>query len=117
MRAARPVAVATGLGLALGVLFTSGFDLREYGVVVLLVACFFLGSRMATLPSVALGLIAAPILVLLMLGLLFAVKIIRMPQAPLTGDGFETFLLVYAVVGMLGALIGRIARPRIRPVG
>lgn len=117
MRAVRPVAASIGLGLALGSLFTSGLDLREYGIVVVLVACLFLGSRMASVASVFLGLIAAPILVLLMLGSLFAVKLLRLPEAPLTGDGFEIFLVIYAAAGMLGSIFGRIATARVRAIG
>jgi hypothetical protein len=56
--------------------------------------------------------VIAPVLVVIMLTLLFAVKFVRLPSAPLVGDGFEILGAIYLVPGALGALLGRVPRLR-----
>lgn len=114
MRAAGLVAPAIGLGLALGVLSTMGLDLGPYGIVMMFAACLFLGLCTRELPSLPLSLVVAPVLVLLMTATLFAVKLIRMPQAPLTGDGVEMVLLICGGTGVLGAIVAKLVLPRVR---
>lgn len=111
MRAASALVVAVGLGVALGALFTgpwlgaSGLG-GLFGILVLVAAGLFVGWLMAQLYSGPLSLVAAPTLILILVGVLFGVKLVRLPSAPLVGDGFEILVAIYAAVGTLGAVIG-----------
>lgn len=113
MRAATALVVAMGLGVALSVILTSG-GLRApgvpglLGVAVLIAACVYLGWLVAQLASAPVSLAAAPIVVVGMIGVLLGVKLIRLPFAPLVGDDFEIFVMVYAGAGAIGALLGRV---------
>ena len=108
MRAASGLAVAVGLGLALGLVLTSsaGIGGGQYWIIVVIWACLFVGWLAAQLTPVG-SLVTGPALVLVMTAVLFAVKLVRLPDAPLTGDGVELLVAIYAAFGALGALIGR----------
>ena len=113
-------AMALVLGLALGLLLTgtgpgaSGIVGGQYWILVIVAASVYLGWFVAQLSSATVGVLAAPILVLIMLAVLFGVKFVRVPWAPLVGDGFGILLAIYAASGTSGALLGRISRLRAR---
>jgi hypothetical protein len=119
MRAASALAVAVGLGLALGLLLTAGYGSSGFGellaILVIVAACVYIGWFVSQPASAALSVFVAPILVVIMLTLLLAVKFVRLPSAPLVGDGFEIVGVIYALPGALGALLGRV--PRLRMSG
>jgi hypothetical protein len=112
MRAASALVVAVGLGVALSVILTiSGLRASVVPGVLsfaaLIAACVYLGWLVAQLSSAPVGLAAAPVAVVGMIAVLLGVKLIRMPLAPLVGDGFEIFVLIYAGAGAFGALLGQ----------
>lgn len=113
MRAASAVVVAVGLGVALGVILTSS-GLRAsvvpgvVGFAALIAACVYIGWLVAQFTSAAVGFAAAPVVVVGMIGVLLGVKLIRLPFAPLVGDGFEIFVLIYAGAGAFGAVLGQV---------
>jgi hypothetical protein len=113
MRAASALVVAAGLGVALGVILTSS-GLRAttvpglLGFAVFIAACVYLGWLVAQLASAPVGLVAATVVVIGMIAVLFGVKLTRLPSAPLVGDAFEIFLVGYAGAGAIGALLGQV---------
>jgi hypothetical protein len=121
MRAASALVVAVGLGVALSVILTS-MGLRAsqapalLGVAVLIAACVYIGWLVAQLTSTPMSLVAAPIVVTGMIGVLLGVKLLLLPLAPLVGDGIplEIFLTIYAATGASGALLGQVPWLRIR---
>jgi hypothetical protein len=119
MRAASVLVVAVGLGVALSVILTS-IGLRASGVpgvlgfAVLIAACVHIGWLVAQLASTPVSLLGAPIVVVGMIGVLLGVKLLLLPLAPLVGDGFEIFVMIYAAVGAFGALLGQVPWLRIR---
>ena len=112
MRTASALVLAAGLGVALGVILTST-GLRAaavpglLGFAVLIAACVYIGWVVAQLTSAPVGLVAAPVVVIGMIGVLLGVKLIRLPFAPLVGDAFEIFVLIYAGAGAFGAVLGQ----------
>lgn len=94
MRAASALVVAVGLGLALA-------------------ASVYIGWLVAQFASAAVSIIFGPILIVIMLTVLFAVKFVRLPSAPLVGDGFEILGVIYVLPGAFGALLGRVPRLRV----
>jgi hypothetical protein len=113
LRAATALGVAVGLGLALGLLPTGGgYGSSVFGgqlaILVIVVACVYIGWLVSQLAPAALSFFVAPILAVIMLTLLFAVKFVRLPSAPLVGDGFEILGAIYVVPAALGALLGRV---------
>jgi hypothetical protein len=113
VRLATAPAVAVGLGLALGLLLTSagsgssGFG-DQLAILVIIAAGVYIGWLVAQLASAALSVVVAPILVVIMLTVLFGVKFVRLPSAPLTGDGLELLGVMYVLPGALAALLGRL---------
>lgn len=113
MRAATAPAVAVGLGLALGLLpkgagsGSSGFG-DQLAILVIIAAGVYIGWLAAQLAPATLSVVVATILVVIMLTVLFAVKFVRLPSAPLVGDGFEILGAIYVASGALGALLGRV---------
>lgn len=111
---------AAVLGLALGALLTgtgpgaSGIGGGEFWTLVLIFASAFLGWQAAQVSPVPASLGLAPAMVVVMVAALLAVKFNRLPSAPLVGDGFQILVGIYAAVGLLGALIGRIPSLRAR---
>ena len=116
MRAATALGVAVGLGLALGLLLTAGNGSSRFGellaILLIVAASIYIGWLVSQLASAALSVLVAPVLVVIMLTLLFAVKFVRLPSAPLVGDGFEILGAIYVLPGALGALLGRVSRLR-----
>ena len=113
MRAATALGVAVGLGLALGLLLTgAGYASSGFGdklaILLIVATCVYIGWLVAQLASAAVSILVAPLLVVIMLTLLFAVKFVRLPSAPLVGDGFEILGAIYLLPGALGALLGRV---------
>jgi hypothetical protein len=106
-------ALALVLGLALGGLLTgtgpgaSGIVGGEYWILVIIAASVYLGWHVAQLISAPISLIAAPVLVVVMIGVILGVKYARVPWAPLMGDGFPIVVAIDAAAGVLGALAGR----------
>lgn len=119
MRAASVLVVAVGLGVALSVILTS-IGLRAsgvpalLGVALLIAACVYIGWLSAQLTSASVSLVAAPIVVIGMIGVLLGVKLLLLPLAPLVGDAFEIFVIIYAASGAFGALLGQVPLLRIR---
>ena len=119
MRAASVLVVAVGLGVALSVILTS-MGLRAsqvpalLGLAVLIAACIYIGWLVAQLTSAPVSLVSAPIVVMGMIGVLLGVKLLLLPLAPLVGDGFEIFVIMYAGTGAFGALLGQVPWLRIR---
>ena len=109
---------AAVLGLTLGALLTgpgaSGIVGGEFWVFVLIFASAFLGWQAAQVSSVPASLALAPAMVVVMVAALLAVKFTRLPTAPLVGEGFQILVVIYAAVGLLGAVIGRIPSLRAR---
>lgn len=97
MRAAGALVVAAGLGVALSVILTIA-GLRGSGVpgllgaAVLIAACVYIGWLVAQLTSAPVSLVAAPIV----------------------GDAFEIFVIIFAATGAFGALLGQVPWLRIR---
>lgn len=112
MRAATALGVAVGLGLALGLLLGAGYGPSGFGeplaILVIVAASVYIGWLVSQLASAGLSILAAPILVVIMLTFLFALKFLRLPSAPLVGDGFEMLCAIYVLPGALGALIGQV---------
>lgn len=112
--------LAVVFGLALGLLLTgtgpgaSGIIGGQYWAVVLIAASVYLGWQVAQFSNALVSLVAAPVLVVLMIAVLLGVKFVRVPWAPLVGDGFEIVVAIYAAAGMLGALVGRAPSLRAR---
>lgn len=125
MRAASLLVVAVGLGVALSVILTSMGRASQVpallgvsvllGFFVLIAACVYIGWLVAQLASAPVSLVAAPIIVMGMIGVLLGAKLLLLPLAPLVGDAFEIFVLIYAGVGAFGALLGQVPWLRIRP--
>lgn len=112
MRAASALVVAVGLGGALGVVVTSAGVRTSgvpglYGFAVLVAACVYVGWFVAQFVSAPVSVVASPSAVLVMIAVLLGVKVLRLPSAPLVGDGFEIFVVMYAGAGAVGALLGR----------
>jgi hypothetical protein len=112
MRAAGVIVVAAGLGVALSLILTSA-GLRVsgavgglYGIAVLITACVYVGWLVSQLSAAPASLVAAPLLALFMIAALFGAKFLRLPSAPLVGDGFQIFVAIYAAAGALGAFLG-----------
>ena len=113
MRAASALVVAVGLGLALGlVLGGAGSGASRLGdqlaILAIIAASVYIGWLVAQLASAAVSIVFGPILVVIMLTVLFAVKFVRLPSAPLVGDGFEILGVIYVLPGALAALLGRL---------
>jgi hypothetical protein len=53
-----------------------------------------------------LRIVAAPAAAALAIGVALVAKLVRYPDAPLVGDGFEVLIWIYAVVGLCGAALG-----------
>jgi hypothetical protein len=53
-----------------------------------------------------LRIVAAPAAAALAIGVALIAKLVRYPDAPLVGDGFEVLIWVYAAVGLFGAALG-----------
>ena len=112
--------VAVGLGVALSVILAS-MGLRasqvpaHLGLAVLIAACIYIGWLVAQLTSAPVSLVAAPVIVVGMIGVLLGVKLLLLPLAPLVGDAFEIFVIIYAGIGAFGALLGQVPWLRIRP--
>jgi hypothetical protein len=53
-----------------------------------------------------LRIVAAPAAAALAIGVALVAKLVRYPDAPLVGDGFEVLIWVYAAVGLFGAALG-----------
>ena len=106
-------AVALGLGLALGLVLTgtgpgaSGIVGGEYWILVLVAASMTLGWLAARLGSRGAALLLSPLAVAVMIAVVLGVKYMRLPAAPLVGDGFQILFAIYAGCGVLGALLGR----------
>jgi hypothetical protein len=107
--------LAVVFGLALGLLLTgtgpgaSGIVGGQYWILVIVAASVYMGWQVAQLSAAPLSLVAAPVLGALMVALLLGVKFVRMPSAPLVGDGFEVLVLIYAAAALLGALLGHVS--------
>ena len=118
MRAASVLVVAVGLGVALSVILTSMGRASQVpallGFAVLIAACVYIGWLVAQLTSAPASLVAAPIIVVGMIGVLLGVKLLLLPLAPLVGDAFELFVIIYAGIGAFGALLGQVPWLRIR---
>lgn len=105
--------LAVVFGLVLGLALTgtgpgaSGIVGGQYWAVVLIAASVYLGWQVAQFSDALVSLVAAPVLVVLMIAVLMGVKFVRVPWAPLVGDGFEIVVAIYAGAGVLGAAIGR----------
>jgi len=113
MRAASVLVVAVGLGLALGLLLTgasSGSSRLgdQLAILVIIAASMYIGWLVAQLASVPVSIVLGPLLVVIMLTVLFAVKFVRLPSAPLVGNGVETLGVIYVLPGALAALLGRV---------
>jgi hypothetical protein len=112
--------LAVVFGLVLGLLLTgpgpgaSGIIGGQYWAIVLIAASVYLGWQVAQFSNSLVSLVAAPVLVVLMIAVLFAVKFVRVPWAPLVGDAFEIVVAIYAAAGLLGAAIGRAPSLRAR---
>jgi len=108
------IAVTLGLGLALGVVLTgtgpgaSGLIGGGYWILFLVAASVTLGWFGAQLGFGRVALLMAPLAVVLMLGVVLGVKYLRLPAAPLVGDGFRVLVAIYAACGLLGAALGRV---------
>jgi hypothetical protein len=112
MRAAGVFTMVLGLGVALGLVLTSPWATGggQYWAVVLVAACLYVGWLLAQLSPAPVSLIAAPVLAVLMIAVILGVKAVRWPSAPLVGDGFEIVVALYGAAGLVGALIGSVAR-------
>jgi len=108
MRAAGVITVVLGLGVALGLVLTcpAGIFGGLYWFFVIAAAGACVGWLLAQLYSAPFSLVAAPVLVVFMIAVMLGVKVVRMPLAPLVGDGFEIGLAISAAAGALGALLG-----------
>jgi hypothetical protein len=111
--AAKVLAVALGLGFALGIVLTgtgpgaSGFIRGEYWILVIVAASVTLGWFAAQLGFGGAAVLVSAIGVVLMLAVVLGVKYLRLPEAPLVGDGFPVLMAIYAACGTLGALLGQ----------
>lgn len=80
--------LAVVFGLVLGLLLTgtgpgaSGIVGGQYWAIVLIAASVYLGWQVAQLSNAVIGLVAAPVLVVLMIAVLLVVKFVRVPWAP-----------------------------------
>ena len=112
--------LAVVFGLVLGLLLTgtgpgaSGIVGGQYWAVVLIAASVYLGWQVAQFTNAPISLVATPVLVVLMIAVLLAVKFVRVPWAPLVGDAFEIVVAMYAAAGLLGAAVGRAPSLRAR---
>jgi hypothetical protein len=106
--------LAAVFGLVLGLLLTgtgpaaTGVVVGQYWILVIIAASVYLGWQVAQLSSKIVSLVAAPVLVVFMIAVLLGMKFVRVPGAPLVGDGFEIVVAVYAAAGALGAFVGRL---------
>jgi hypothetical protein len=109
---AKLLAVALGLGLALGIVLTgtgpgaSGFIRGEYWILVLVAASVTLGWFAPQLRFSRAAPLVAPVAVVLMLSAVVGVKYLRLPAAPLVGDGFPVAAAIYVACGVVGAFLG-----------
>lgn len=112
--------LAVVFGLVLGLLLTgigpgaSGIVGGQYWGVMLIAASVYLGWQVTQFGNALVSVVAAPVVVVLMIAVLLGVKFVRVPWAPLVGDGFEVVVAVYAGAGLLGAGIGRAPSLRAR---
>jgi hypothetical protein len=60
------------------------------------------------------GLVAAPAVALAAVAVTLVAKQLRYPAAPLTGDGFEILIWVWALIGLIGAALGSYPPLRMR---
>jgi hypothetical protein len=61
-----------------------------------------------------LRLVVAPGAVVLAFAVAFLCKVLRYPDAPLVGDGFEVLIWIYAAVGLVGAALGSLSALRMK---
>jgi hypothetical protein len=71
-----------------------------------LFALAIVGWFAAQVMSGPLRIVAAPAAAALAFGVALVAKLVRYPEAPLVGDGFEVLIWIYAVVGLVGAALG-----------
>jgi hypothetical protein len=62
-----------------------------------------------------LRIVAAPAAAALAIVVALVAKLVRYPDAPLVGDGFEVLIWIYAGFGLLGAGVGSLSALRTRP--
>jgi hypothetical protein len=71
-----------------------------------LFALVVVGWFAAQVISGPLRIVAAPAASALAIGVALVAKLVRYPDAPLVGDGFEVLIWIYAAVGLVGAALG-----------
>lgn len=76
------------------------------------VALGWLASRLLPAP---IALLAAPLLPILAVSIVLAIKVARWPSFPAVGDGFEIVVAGYAASGLVGAMAERSLRARRLP--
>lgn len=64
--------------------------------------------------GIPIGLLVAPVTALVLIGAALVAKQVRYPAAPLTGDGFEVFVLIYAGISLIGGALGALPQLRAR---
>jgi hypothetical protein len=57
------------------------------------------------------GVLLAPVAALIVVGVAIVAKQLRHPAAPITGDGFEILIWVYALIGLVGGALARLGPP------
>jgi hypothetical protein len=84
------------------------FPIPLEGLVIMswLFALAVVGWFAAQVISGPLRIVAAPAASVLAIGVALVAKLVRYPDAPLVGDGFEVLIWIYAAVGLVGAALG-----------
>jgi hypothetical protein len=81
---------------------------------VIIFTSVYLGWQVAQLSDSFISVVVAPALVVVMIAVLLGVKFVRLPWAPLAGDGFGILVAIYAAAGALGAFVGQAPSLRAR---
>jgi hypothetical protein len=73
-----------------------------------------IGWATAQLTDPPLRFVVAPVAAVVAVGVAVLAKQLRFPGAPLTGDGFQILIVVWAIIALAGAVFGRYPALRVR---
>ena len=80
-----------------------------------LLALGIIGWFAAQVVDGPLRIFAAPAAAVIAIAVALTAKLLRYPNAPLAGDGFEVLIWIYAAIGLAGAGLGSLSALRTRP--